>query len=595
MRGRSARYGHCEKIAPQAIQKNQPLKTLLTHRPSALHTTLNEAISLLSHGQSREALAKVTKALKLQPGNVAALNIAGVCSHRLGKLKEAEMFWRRALKEDPGYADAHNNLGNLFSQTRRLTEAEAAWRRALKFRPDHADAHNNLGNLLKQTQRLPEAEAAWRRAIEIRPDHADAHNNLGNLLSETKRFAEAEAAWRRALKFRPNHADAHNNLGNLLKRAKRFPEAEAAYRRALDFRPDHADALNNLGNMLKQVKHFAEAEAVFRQALAFRPGHVEAGYNLGALLLGTGRLSEGWPHHEARYHDEMPGRVVRPSLAWPQWQGESLQNKSILVHCEQGFGDQIQFVRYLAGLKARGASRVTLICSAPLQPLFENIAGADVVLTTDELAKAPSHDYWTLLLSLPLRFATTLDSIPARIPYLSAAPDRLSAWEPRLPAGALRVGLVWAGNAAQNNDANRSLPGLAALAPLWDMPGIQFVSLQKGQAEEEAAAPQSGQPLTHLGSDIRDFADSAAIVAQLDLVICVDTAIAHLAGALGKPCWILLPAVNPSWRWLEERTDSPWYPGTMRLFRQRDLDDWAPTILEVAQSLRQFCQGRRID
>ncbi|WP_112172266.1 tetratricopeptide repeat protein [Paraburkholderia unamae] len=571
------------------------MKTLLTHRASPLDTLLNDAISHFSHGQPREALAKVTKALKLQPGNVAALNIAGACSQRLGKLKDAEAYWRRALKEDPDYADAHNNLGNLFVQSKRLSEAEAAWRRALKIRPDHADAHNNLGNLLKQTQRLPEAEAAWRRALEIRPDHADAHNNLGNLLYETKRFPEAEAAWRRALAIRPDHANAHNNLGNLLKQAKRFSEAEAAYLHALAIQPDHADARNNLGNLLKQLRRFSEAEAVFRQALEIRPDHAEACYNLGALLLHTGRLSEGWPLHEARYHEAMPERIVKPSLACPQWQGESLENRSILVHGEQGFGDQIQFVRYLARLKELGASRVTLICSPALQPLFEGIAGADVVLTTDEVAKAPSHDYWTFLLSLPLRLATTLDSIPAGIPYLRAAPDRLSAWSPRLPAAQRRIGLVWAGNAAQNNDANRSLPGLATLAPLWDVPGVHFVSLQKGQREEEAVAPQSGQSLTHLGGDIEDFADSAAIVAQLDLVICVDTAIAHLAGALGTPCWVLLPSVNAGWRWLDERTDSPWYPGAMRLFRQRHLDDWAPTLLEVAQSLRRFCHGGPLD
>ncbi|WP_205194585.1 tetratricopeptide repeat protein [Burkholderia sp. Ax-1719] len=560
-----------------------------------LHTLLNDAISLLSRGENREALAKTMKALKLHPGSVAALNIAGACSHRLGKLKEAEMHWRRALKEDPDYADAHNNLGILYSETKRFSEAETAWLRALKIRPDHADAHNNLGNLFNQTRRLAEAEAAWRRTIEIRPDHADANNNLGNLLNETKRVPEAEAAYRRALEIRPDHANAHNNLGNLLKQTKRFPEAEAAYLNALTFQPNHVDALNNLGTLLTQLKRFPEAEAAYRRALDIRPDHAEACYNLGALLLQMGRLVEGWPLHEARYHMNMPGRIVRPSLVYPQWQGESLENKSILVHCEQGFGDQIQFVRYVVGLKERGASRVTLICAAPLQALFNDIPGADVVLTIDELVKAASHDYWTFLLSLPLHFGTTLDSIPARLPYLRAAPDRLNAWKPRLPDAALRVGLVWAGNAAQQNDSNRSLPGLAALAPLWDTPGVHFVSLQKGQGEVEAAAPQSGQLLTHLGGKIRDFADSAAIVAQLDLVICVDTAIAHVAGALGKPCWILLPSVNTGWRWLNERTDSPWYPGAVRLFRQRHLHNWAPTILEVAQSLHHFCQEHRIN
>jgi tetratricopeptide (TPR) repeat protein len=589
---------------------------------------LDHAMLLLSRGQPREALATVAAVLEWQPGNVDALNLAGVCSRRLGQLDAAEAYWRRALQEDSGFADVYSNLGNLLRLTKRfpeaeeryrralaiqpdhgeaqnnlgvllqemgrLGEAEAAYRQAIAIRPDHANARNNLGNLLRVAKRYPEAETAYRHALAIRPDHAEVHNNLGLLLRDVERFSEAEAAYRQALAIRPDYAEAHNHLGHLLQEMKRFPEAEACYQRALALRPDYAEAHNNLGYLLRKMNRFPEAEAGYRRALAIRPDYAEARWSLGLLLLYLGRWSEGWPLYEARHEGEnrSGAHLTRPALAYPQWHGESLEGRSILVHWEQGLGDQIQFVRYLPDLKAMGARHVTLVCSPRLRSLFEGLEGADAVLTTDEVAHAPAHDVWTYLLSLPLHLGTTLESVPTRIPYLQPTSDRLHTWESRLPTGRPRIGLAWKGGTAYANDRNRSLKSLTELAPLWDVPGAHFVSLQKGQGEAEGATPPPGQPLTHLGSDVQGFADDAAIIAQLDLVISVDTAIAHLAGALGKPCWILLPSIDTDWRWLDERTDSPWYPGTTRLFRQSHLDDWAPTIREVAEALNRFCQDR---
>jgi tetratricopeptide (TPR) repeat protein len=693
-------------------------------RASTIRNSLNHAVSLFSSGRTSEALATVTQLLEQDSTNVAALNIAGACSHSLGQLKEAEDYWRRALTQNPNDADVNSNLGILLNEMKRFPEAEAAYRRALEIRPDHvkahanlrsllyeakrfpeaealyrqasavwpddaslhynlgnllykarrfpeaeaayrqalairpddAEAHNNLANVLYETKRFPEAEAAYRQALAARPGYASAHHNLGNLLHETKRFAEAEAAYRqalaihpdyfeahislgnqlckekhfpeaeacyrRALKIRPDHPNAHANLGIVLKEIRRFPEAEAACQRALEIRPDYVEAHANLGNLFMEVKRFPEAEAAYRRALAIQPeraetrsklgnvlyetkrfaeaeaayrqalsqpDYVDARWNLGLLLLHTGRFAEGWPLYEARYDEKNGAACVRkPAVGYPQWQGESLDGKSIVVHCELGFGDSIQFVRYLPLLKAMGTRRITVICGQPLRALVESIDGVNTVLTPAEMASVPAHDYWAFLLSLPLHFATTLDSMPNAIPYVRPAADRIHAWEARLPAPGLRIGLVWKGNPRHQNDRNRSLPSLAALAPLWNVPGAHFVSLQKGQGEDEATTPPPGQPLIHLGTDINDFADSAAIIAQLDLVICVDTAIGHLAGALGKPCWILLPRTGTDWRWLEERTDSPWYPGTARLFRQGDQDDWADTVLQVAEALHHF-------
>jgi hypothetical protein len=341
-----------------------------------------------------------------------------------------------------------------------------------------------------------------------------------------------------------------------------------------------------LGVALKELGHLDGAVASFRRALEINPDLAEAHLNLSSLLLSLGQYADAWPKYETRYHTNINGRyVILPDVSFPQWQGEPLTGKSLVIWPEQGFGDEIQFARYIPLLKIRGVSRITLVCKSPLKALLGTLEGVDAVVSQSEAASLPFHDYWTFSMSLPLHFATTVETIPSGLPYLSVLPERLDVWRDRLPTGGLKVGLVWKGSAGHKNDANRSLPSLSTLATLWSVPGVTFVSLQKGQGEEEAATPPAGQPIVNMGSGIQDFADTAAIVAQLDLVICIDTAIAHLAGALGKPCWVLLPASGTDWRWLRERTDSPWYPDVMRLFRQTKADDWAATIGEVAQTL----------
>jgi Tfp pilus assembly protein PilF/ADP-heptose:LPS heptosyltransferase len=516
----------------------------------ATQTNIRQALSLYSGGRFAEALAIIKRVLQLHPANVDALNFAAACSLRMDRNLDAETYWRRVIKEKPEYADAHYNLGLLFQKLKRFQEAEAAYQRAIAIRPDNAQAHCNLGVVLVELRRLAEAETVYRRAIAIRPDYAEVHGNLGNLLRELKRFSEAEAAYQRSLAIRPDYADVHTHLGLLLQELKRFSEAEAAYRRAL----------------------------------AVRPGCADASWYLSILLLYLGRWPEAWPLYEARYRSEVTRGTTPPSVGYPQWRGESLQGKSLLIWPEQGFGDEIQFVRYLPVLKAQGATRITLVCRPELRPLFQSLTGADVVIAPEGARNTSAHDFWTFLLSIPLHLGTTPDSIPASLPYLQAPQDRIESWRPRLPETGVRVGLVWKGRASHHNDSNRSLAGLATLAPLWGVPGLSFISLQKGQGEADAIQPPLNQPILDLGSDIKDFADTAAIVAQLDLVISVDTAIAHLAGALGKPCWVLLPGIGTDWRWMDARVDSPWYPGVMRLYRQEG-SDWTEIVGEMVRSL----------
>jgi hypothetical protein len=316
--------------------------------------------------------------------------------------------------------------------------------------------------------------------------------------------------------------------------------------------------------------------------------YATARFNLSYLLLRQGRFEEGWYCLEARnWYD-----ALAAYHSCPRWQGEELSGKSLLIGFEAGHGDMIQFCRYATVLKAQGVSRITMICHPALKTLFTTLDGADTVISYDEKIPVSGWDFWTLPLSIPHYCKTRIDSIPAALPYLQALPDKIAKWESILPADDIRVGLVWKGNPKFENDADRSIPGLNLLSTLWAVADVRFISLQKGAGEDEAGHPPAGMSLIHFGSGIEDFADAAAIVASLDLVICVDTAIAHLAGALGKPCWVLLPDYKTDWRWLTGRTDSPWYPRVMRLFRQAEMGNWTAVIAEVAVALERFVQER---
>ena len=546
------------------------------------------AVALYSSGRFADALATLQPLLASPAAAnlAAAYNVAAACSFSLKQMQDAEMYWRRAIQEKPDFASAYNNLSALLKELKRLPEAEAACRQALAISPGYADAHNSLGSLLYDLKRLPEAEAACRQALAINPNYTDAHYNLGVVLHEMKRLKEAEASYWRVLAIQPDQIRALNNLGVLLSELDRLHEAAEVCEHALILSPNYSHAHNSLGVVLKDLDRLPEAETHYRQALTISPDYADAKFNLASLMLSTGRFAEGWALYEARYDESRVRRSsFAPNVRCPQWQGEPLQGKSLLVWFEQGHGDMIQFGRYLALLKAQGAAHITLACAPALQRLLGSVHGVDAVIT-NEAALAPREpDYWTFLLSAPLHLGTTVESIPDAV-YLEPDAQLVEKWRQRLaPLTGRKVGLVWKGSVIHANDRHRSLPSLAALAPLWSLPGLSFVSLQKGQGEDEALAAPANQPILHLGSEIQDFADSAAIIAQLDLVICVDTAIAHLAGALGKPCWVLLPKTGTDWRWLRDRTDSPWYPHSMRLFRQAVMGDWHDAIEQVRQAM----------
>lgn len=463
------------------------------------------------------------------------------------------------------------------------------WRRLADLVPEHAQAWNGLAIALQRRGAVHDAEAAWQQALALLPDDANLHTNLGLLLEERGALAEAERHQRRAAALAPDSAPVLNHLANLLARGGHATEAEALYRAALVHQPDFAATHCNLGVLLTDLERHVDAEAAFRRALALQADFPRCQANLGQLLLAHGRLAEGWPLHEGRLLTHgADDRDACGSAGLPQWQGEALDGKAILVLPEQGYGDDIQFCRYLPWLKSRGAAQVTLACRPALAALMAGLAGADRVIDHSEVpALLEQHDYWTVLLSLPLHAATTLDTIPATVPYLRPDPARMQRLLPVLEAaagpGELRVGLVWRGNPRHANDADRSLPGLETLAPLWAVDGVRFFSLQVGHSSPFPAA----QPIGDLAPFIGDFADTAALLAGIDLLISVDTATAHLAGALGRPCWILLPCFKADWRWLRGRADSPWYPAS-RLFRQPRRGDWNAPVKALSAALEQL-------
>ncbi len=450
-----------------------------------------------------------------------------------------------ALRLKPDYADAYGNLGIALAQQRRFEEAEAAYQQALRLHPRMARAHNNLGNLLAEQGKLEEAIACYRRAIHLQPGYPDAHSNLGNALRERGETEAAIAALREAIRIRPHYPEAHNNLGIALVKERAFDEAFHHYRTALHMRPDYADAHLN--------------------------------YALARLLVGE--LGEGWQEYEWRWR--CPGFEL-PDFPQSRWEGESVEGRRILLTLEQGTGDTFQFIRYAQLLKERGAT-VLVRCSRSLVPILSRVLHIDRVMGDDE--PLPEFDIYSPLLSLPRLLKTDLASIPAGGPYLEAEPELIAHWQHELDyIQAFRIGIAWQGNPQYRGDRHRSIP-LAHFSPIAAVPGVRLISLQKGLGSEQLRDVRFS--ITSLGKQVDEargaFVDTAAALHSLDLVITSDTAIAHLAGAMGIPVWIALPFAN-DWRWLLGRDDSPWY-SSARLFRQSESDDWESVFSRMAEAL----------
>ncbi len=464
--------------------------------------------------------------------------------------------------------------------------AVSVFRRALSGKPGDAETHHHLGKSLRVLGLLEEAAASHQRAVDLRPKFADAHNSLGIVLQALGKLEEAEASYQRAIVCQPGLAVAHNNIGLVKEKRGKLQDAVGHFKRALAIEPDFAEGYYNLGCVLCRLGQHQPALAAFAQAIRVKPDYGKAHFNEALLYLRLGDYALGWEKHEWRLTYLY---CIVEQYNKPMWDGSELKRKTILLHTEAGLGDNIQFIRYARLVKQRGGV-VVVSCEPALFRLFKRIPEIDTVVIKGQ--RLPAYDCHAPMMSLPWLCRTTLETVPADIPYLSADPASVAAWAERLrPFSGVKVGLVWAGNALLGQaeliemDRVRSM-ALSQFLPVLQVPGNHFFSLQKGEPASQAKLPLPGAAIIDFMDSVTDLADTAALVANLDLVIGVDTSCIHLAGALGKPAW-LLSRFNGCWRWLEDRDDSPWYP-SVRVFRQPQAGDWETPVTAVANQLAQF-------
>jgi tetratricopeptide (TPR) repeat protein len=556
--------------------------------PDYAEALFNRGVTLQELKRFEEALASYDRALASQPDQADAFSNRGNTLRLLRRFDEALASYDQALALKPDYFDALCNRGVTLHELGRFDEALASYDRALALRPDHAGALNNRGITLHALKRFDEALASYDRALALQPDQAEAFSNRGNALRQLKRFDEALANYDQALTLKPDYFDALNNRGVTLHELKRFPEALASYDRTLALQPDHFPALTNRGFTLHQLRLLDEALVCYDHALALNPDYVDGHFYKAQLQLLKGDYDAGWREYEWRWRrwKEENVTLFKRDFTQPLWLGQTaIEGKTILLHAEQGFGDTIQFCRYAPLVAGRGA-RVLLEVPVQLEDLMASLAGVAEIIAGQD--KPPNFDLHCPLLSLPLALGTRVESIPAQVPYFAVPPESLRRWTSAVgPKSNLRIGLVWSGSSDHKGDATRSI-SLRSLLPLTDL-DAEFVSLQKEVRGDDATALKERGDIVHFGDELNTFADTAAVIANLDLVISADTSVAHLAGALAKPVWVLLPFL-PDFRWLLDREDSPWYP-TARLFRQQAPGDWSGVISRVVIELEKAIAG----
>jgi len=544
-------------------------------QPDALHLL---GVVFMQTGRLAPGIELIRRAIGLNGTNGEYFSNLGAGLNRLGDLEGAADAFRRALELKPDFATAFHDYGNVLLKQGKLDEALVCFTRAIGIDPFYTNAHHQRAKVLQRFGRHAEALAAFNEALAIKPDNAEALCRRALVLLAMKRFDEALASAEEAKRIDPSYAEAFNVCGSTLHRIDRFEEALVNFDQALSLAPQRSEVLLNRAAALDEMHRFPEGARDIAAALRSNPSYADAHWNDGLRRLLLGDFAQGWPKTEWRW--KSPSMMMRnPHAASPQWMGEPIEGKTILLYSDQGMGDAIFFARYAPLVAARGA-RVILQVEPLLVDLLKDVDG--VAMCVEKGTSPPPFDLHCSLMSLPLAFGTVADSIPAEMPYLSPALDH-QRWRERF-AGlrAPRVGLVWSGNPNHINDHRRSM-AFAQLAPLFDLP-MTFVSLQKGARPADRQALAQHPRVLDLDCEIENFTDTASVLSCLDVVVSVDTSVVHLAGAMGRPVWVMLP-YTPDWRWLLERTDSPWYP-TMRLFRQDASRDWSRVIGEVKAALQ---------
>ncbi|SEP41334.1 tetratricopeptide repeat protein [Propionispora vibrioides] len=518
------------------------------------------------------------------PDSLVCLSLLGDIEYRLTHFPEAAEYFEKALKLQPNSPELYYNHAQALVMQGKYTEAAQTLQQAAQFIPGSPDIYYFLGWVHDQQGNKQDALEAYQQTLTLAPDHLEALNGLGILLMEKAQLTEAIEYFQRVLSIDPDYFYALINLGSIYHCQNDFTKSIALFKRALVLQPDYPIALNNLGVALHSTGDLAEAVTIYRRSLALSPANPEPHVNLAMSLLSTGQLEEGWREFEWRLELIKPFSN-REKTTKPRWQGEAIPGRILLIRGEQGYGDTLQFCRY-ASMAADQGLRVVLEVQPPLVRLLHSLLNVEVIPYGEPL---PDFDYYCPMLSLPLAFQTRLNTIPHTVPYLSIPPEDIEKWHRQLPPARrtnLKVGIVWSGKQRDASielssaDTRRSIHP-SWLAPILSVDFVQFYSLQK----EGPPAPQEF-PLVDMMNACNDFADTAALIANLDLIITVDTAVCHLAGAMGKPVWLLVH-FNSCWRWLQHRQDSPWYP-TLRLFRQPQPNDWTSVINGVEAALRQL-------
>jgi tetratricopeptide (TPR) repeat protein len=571
-----------------ALESYERALALKPDYPAALN---NRGNALRSLKRPEDALQSYDRAIFQQPDYADAYYNRGVALEGLQRLELALASYDRAIEINPAFAEARNGRGNVLLTLGRPGDGAASLQAAISLKPDYADAWSNLGNAFGALNRLEEALQCYDRAIALKPDFAEAFYNRGIALKDMKRLDEALQSYNRTIVLKPDHAEAHSNRGHVVQDLQRLDAALADYDRAIALRPDYPEAWNNRGALLRESKRFEEAIASFDRAIALKADFAEAYWNKSLSLLLLGQIEEGLRLYEWR-HKRGPTFAPR-AFAQPVWTGtENLDGQALFIHAEQGLGDTIQFCRYAKLAEARGA-RVTLSVQDSLVRLLRTLDPR--IAVTDSTSQPKDGDLQIALLSMPRASGTNIGDIPAEVPYLRAEPDRVQKWKDKIGDSGFRIGICWQGDKSGIIDVGRSFP-LAHFEGLSKFPGVRLISLQKNAGVEQLRELPPGMIVETLGDEFDAgpdaFLDTAAAMESLDLVIASDTAIAHLAGALGRPVWVALRYV-PDWRWLLDRAESPWYP-TMRLFRQNSQGDWPGVFAAMEAELAKQLEASAI-
>jgi len=551
-------------------------------KPDAAEAHHNRGAALGAQGRHAQALEGFEKAIALKPDYLDAHNSRGNALRALGRREEALKSFENAFALKPTDPTALLNQAAVLRALKRNKEALARLDQAIAIRPDLLDAHVRRGEILEKLSQHERALESCDRAIALRPELPELHMNRGVILRRLRRYEAAVASFDRALAIHPALGKAHLARAQSLIELGQFSEALPSYENAVASKSDWVGAMISHGFAFARMARFKDALRSYDQALLFEPDSELAHTNRALTLLVKGDLRSGFREFEWRL-EKLDRRKRLRLLPGTRWLGqEDLEGKKILLHWEQGLGDTLQFVRFVPMLARKGA-KVLLQVQAPLVPLLREFPGTEIVVGPED--PLPPYDLHSPLMSLPLALGTTVDTIPAHIPYISPTPGRIAAWSQRLgAANKPRIGIAWSGSAGHVNDRNRSM-SVGNLLPLASR-GVELISLQKEVRDSDRDILRAHPEIRHFGGQLEDFSDTASLVSLMDLVVSVDTSVVHLAGAMGKPVWLLLPH-PPDWRWLLDREDSPWYP-TARLFRQSRFGEWDAVIHRLAEELPRF-------